>query len=167
MGLPLSLRLMPMPTTATAMVVATTVATTESVRLRLSPTTVSTLPTTLLPLLLATPPCRRCPCCLPRRPCCCPSCLQLRPGLTLRLPLHRWHCPRCHPCCWRSLRWCRTLRRQLRRNRPCCQEGGLGRPLLLRRIPRSWLQDLRIRTWSRLRLRSRLRLLWLDSAWMS
>merc|ERR1712212_1334651 len=64
--LPLSLRLMPMPTTATAMVLATTVlattvwatgptATTESVRLRLSLTTVSTLPTTLLPLLLPTP----------------------------------------------------------------------------------------------------------------
>merc|ERR1712203_413471 len=104
--------------------VATTVATTESVRLRLSPTTVSTLPTTLLPLLLATPTMPSLPLLSPTPSMLCPSCLQLRPGLTLRLPLHRWHCPRCHPCCWRSLRWCRPLRRQLRRNRPCCQEGG-------------------------------------------
>merc|ERR1712032_1388277 len=64
-----SLRLMPMPTTATAMVLATTVLATTvwatgptattargMLRLRLIPTTVSTLPTTLLPLLLAPPP---------------------------------------------------------------------------------------------------------------
>merc|ERR1712130_742499 len=64
-------------------------------------------------------------CCLYRRPRCPHPCrLQLRPGLPLCLPLHRRHCPRCHPRRWRSLRWCRTLRRQLCWNRPCCQEGG-------------------------------------------
>merc|ERR1719147_703594 len=58
-------------------------------------------------------PCRElrpCPCCLPRRPCCRPCGLQLRPGLPLCLPLHRRRCPRRHPRCRRSLRWCRTLR---------------------------------------------------------
>merc|ERR1712107_827813 len=70
------------------------------------------------------PSCRRCPC-LYRRPRCPHPCrLQLRSGLPLCLPLHRRHCPRCHPRRRRSLRWCRTLRCQLCRNRPCCQEGG-------------------------------------------
>merc|ERR1712018_387959 len=122
-----------------------------------------------------------CPCCehLRRRPCRlsrrCPRRrvprrprrrsrrLQLRPGLPLRLSLHRWHCSRRHPRCRRCLRRCWTLRRQLRWNRPCCQEGGRGCPLLLRRILRTWIRT----RLQELRIRSRIRpwiLLGLDSA---
>merc|ERR1711936_452443 len=63
---------------------------------------------------------------VPRRPRRGSRHLQLRPGLPLRLSLHRWHCSRRHPRCRRCLRRCWTLRRQLRWNRPCCQEGGRG-----------------------------------------
>merc|ERR1712115_367912 len=63
---------------------------------------------------------------VPRRPRRRSRRLQLRPGLPLRLSLHRWHCSRRHPRCRRCLRRCWTLRRQLRWNRPCCQEGGRG-----------------------------------------
>merc|ERR1712203_88690 len=87
---------------------------------------------------------------VPRRPRRRSRRLQLRPGLPLRLSLHRWHCSRRHPRCRRCLRRCWTLRRQLCWNRPYCQEGGRGWPLLLRRILRTWirtrLQELRIRS---------------------
>merc|ERR1712080_118403 len=135
----LSPRLMLIPTTtedtdmvATELTVSdtdtvsdTAAVSTATARGRLSPTTESLCPPRCCPCRELRPSCRRHPCCLYRRPRCPHPCgLQLRPGVPLCLPLHRRHCPRCHPRCWRSLRWCRTLCRQLRRNRPCCQEGG-------------------------------------------
>merc|ERR1711971_1295612 len=86
---------------------------------------------TLLRCLLCRP---CCPCCELRPPCpCCPHCwppsgLQLRQRLSFCLSDHPWSCPCCHPRHRRGLCWCRPLRRQLRWNRPCCQEGGWAEP---------------------------------------
>merc|ERR1712107_881019 len=141
------LRLSPglMPTTDTDTALAATTVATGLTVLATGTATVGTTARGRLRRALLRLRCPRCcPCCehIRRRPCRLsrrrprrrvPRCprrrslrLQLRPGLPLRLSLHRWHCSRRHPRCRRCLCRCWTLRRQLCWNRPCCQEGGRG-----------------------------------------
>merc|ERR1712130_137789 len=89
---PLSLRLMPIPTTTEDTVSDTAMVSMVATGHTVSDTAVVSTATARGRL---SPSCRRRPCCLSRRPRCPHPCrLQLRPGLPLCLPLHRRHCPR-------------------------------------------------------------------------